>query len=71
MRISNVVNNEFACDELFGMAMVSVVVVRVAWVRVIMPFMVRSVVVVVRIFAVSVLGIVAVRFMPMVLCPKP
>ena len=71
MRISNVVNNEFACDELFGMAMVSVVVVRVALVRVIMPFMVRSVVVVVRIFAVSVLGIVAVRFMPMVLCPKP
>jgi hypothetical protein len=71
MRISNVVNNEVACDELFGMAMVSVVVVRVALVRVIMPFMVRSVVVVVRIFAVSVLGIVAVRFMPMVLCPKP
>ena len=71
MRISNVVNNEFPCDELFGVAMVSVIVVRVAVVRVIMPFMVRSVVVVIRIFAVSVLGIVAVRFMPMVLCPKP
>jgi hypothetical protein len=79
MRISNVVNNEFPCDELFGVAMVSVVmisvvmisVVVVSVISVIMPFMVRSVVVVIRIFAVSVLGIVAVRFMSMVLCPKP
>ena len=69
MRISNVVNNEFPCDELFGVAMISVVVVSV--ISVIMPFMVRSVVVVIRIFAVSALGIVAVRFMSMVLCPKP
>jgi hypothetical protein len=79
MRISNVVNNEFPCDELFGVAMVSVVmisvvmisVVVVSVISVIMPFMVRSVVVVIRIFAVSALGIVAVRFMSMVLCPKP
>lgn len=71
MRISNVVNNEFPCDELFGVAMVSVVMISVVVVSVIMPFMVRSVVVVIRIFAVSVLGIVAVRFMSMVLCPKP
>jgi hypothetical protein len=81
MRISNVVNNEFPCDELFGVAMVSVVMISVVMisvvmisvvvVSVIMPFMVRSVVVVIRIFAVSVLGIVAVRFMSMVLCPKP
>lgn len=66
MRISNVVNDEFPRDELFRVAMV-----RVVMIPVIMPFVVRAVVVVIRIFSVSVLGIVAVRFMPMVLCPKP
>jgi hypothetical protein len=45
--------------------------IRVVMIPVIMPFVVRAVVVVIRIFSVSVLGIVAVRFMPMVLCPKP
>lgn len=66
MRISNVVNDEFPRDELFRVAMVRVVVIPG-----IMPFVVRAVVVVIRIFGVSVLGIVAVHFMPMVLCPKP